>query len=83
MSPEDGRHVLEQERARRTDEAAMLVDIGLKILSKRTLTLVALMADALMFGWAMYWGEWPRLAVAAVFAIASWCLVNLSKGESQ
>jgi hypothetical protein len=52
------------------------ISIALRVLNLRVLTLVALILDAVMFGWAMYAGGYDRLAVAGVFAVATGVLVH-------
>ena len=57
---------------------AQIINIGLKALSVQALTFMALILDAVMFGWAMVDGSWQRIAAAVLFSAATWCLVKLS-----
>jgi hypothetical protein len=59
------------------EHLAQFISIGLRLLSLRLLTLVGLVLDAAMFGWAMWAGGYDRLAVAGVFAVATWTLIHL------
>lgn len=54
-----------------------MISVGLRALSVRILTTVALLGDCVLFGWAMASGGWDRLAAAVLFAVATWCLVNV------
>jgi hypothetical protein len=63
------------------DQLAMMLQVGLRILNLRILTLVTLVLNAVMFGWAMWAGGYDRLAVAAVFAVATWCLVHFRREQ--
>jgi len=62
-----------------TNDLATLVEIGLRVISMRVLTILALIGNGVMFGWAMWAGGYDRLAIAGVFAVASWCLVHLRR----
>jgi hypothetical protein len=44
------------------------VDAALTVLTRRVLTLVALVMAFALFLWAMYSGTWVQLAVAGAFA---------------
>lgn len=66
-------------KAMDNEQLAAVLHIGLRVLNVRILTLVGLVLDAVMFGWAMWWGGYDRLAVAGVFAIATWTLVHLRR----
>jgi len=84
MDQADQTVVAYEAKQRALAEFAHLVNVGLKALSTKILTLAALLADAGLFGWAMVDGAWSKIAAAALFAIASWCLVNLKpKGNDQ
>lgn len=54
-----------------------IINVGIRLLSARFLTAVALLGDCILFGWAMASGGWDRIAAAVLFAIATWCLVNV------
>lgn len=60
-------------------QLAMMVEIGLRVLSLRVLIVLGLVLDAVMFGWAMFVGGYDRLAIAGAFALASWTLVHLRR----
>jgi FtsH-binding integral membrane protein len=51
--------------------------LGLRMLSMRLLTVIALVLDAGIFAWAMASDTWPRAVCAVAFAVASWCVVHL------
>ena len=74
---------LDTDSASRTEQTVLLVGIALRVLSQRTLTIITLLLNAGVVSWAMYSESWPRLAGALLFAVASWCTVNLKppKGE--
>ena len=61
------------------EELAAMVGVALRILNLRLLSILALVLDAVMFGWAMWVGGYDRLAIAGVFAISAWCLVHLRR----
>jgi len=67
-----------------TAQTVLLVNLALRVLSHRALTIVTLLLNAGVCAWAMWAESWPRLAGALLFAVASWCTVNLKppKGES-
>lgn len=71
------------QQAARAEQMALLVSIALKVLSQRALTIIVLLLNAGVCSWAMYSESWPRLAGALLFAVTSWCTVNLkpSKGD--
>ena len=71
MNNSEARHV------QSADNLAQLVNIALKILSQRVMTVMSLLLNAGVCSWAMYTESWLRLAVAAVFAVASWCTLHL------
>ena len=66
-------------RAMDNETLAATLNIALRVLSLRFLTLTGLVLDAVMFGWAMYVGGYDRLAVAGVFAVATWTLVHFRR----
>ncbi len=66
-----------QDAVSRTEHLAAMVNIALRVLSHRALTIVTLLLNAGVVGWAMYAESWQRLAGAALFAVTSWCTVNL------
>ena len=59
------------------DQLVRIVNIGLRVLNQRFLTLVALLLDATLFGWAMLEPKWERIAAAALFSVSAWCLTRL------
>ena len=73
----------DMEPAARTAQLALMMNLALRILSQRVLTVVTLLLNAGVCSWAMYSESWPRLAGALLFAVAAWCTVNLKppKGE--
>ena len=66
-------------KAMDNEQLAAVLHIGLRVLSMRLLTLVGLVLDAGMFGWAMWVGGYDRLAVAAAFALATWTLIHMRR----
>ena len=66
-------------KAMDNEQLAMVLQVGLRVLSTRLLTLVGLILDAVMFGWAMMVGGYDRLAIAGVFAAATWTLVHFRR----
>lgn len=67
--------------AARTEQMVALVNIALSVLSQRALTVIVLLLNAGVCSWAMYSESWPRLAGALLFAVTSWCTVNLKRSE--
>ena len=64
--------------------SAAVVASGLQLLSQRLLTLLALLLDAGIFAWAMTTESWVRLAGAAAFSVAAWCVIHLRpSGEAK
>lgn len=72
----------EQAAVRRTELLAVVVDLGMKLITARLMAILALFLDAGMFAWALSSESWLRLAGASIFAIASWCIINLQKPGS-
>lgn len=72
------------QQASRTEHMLLLMTLALRVLSTRFVTIVTLLLNTGVVGWAMYSANWVSLAGATVFAVTSWCLVNLtpSKGDS-
>lgn len=66
-----------KERGDALDMAQQIVAVGIKALSGRMLTAFALVADCVLFGWALANGGWQALSAAVLFAIASWCVLHL------
>lgn len=70
---------LKEERKYR-DEIEMvqrIIDVGIKALSLRMLTTLVLLADCVLFSWAVGVGTWQALIAAVLFAIATWCVLFL------
>jgi hypothetical protein len=65
------------QQAQRTELMVALVNIALRTLSVRSIMVLALLLNTGVFSWAMYSESWVRLAGAALFAVTSWCTVNL------
>lgn len=72
----------ENSEIQRQQRAAFAVRLGIEILSARIMTLLALLLSFGMFSYAMYSGGWERLAIAFVFALCAWCIINV-KPEKQ
>ena len=60
-----------------TAQTVLMINLALRILSHRAMTIITLLLNAAVCSWAMYTESWPRLAGALLFAVASWCTVNL------
>jgi hypothetical protein len=58
-------------------QLAALVNMGLRVLSLQMLTLLGVLLTAGIFGWAVYTESMIRIAGAAIFAVAIWCLIYL------
>jgi hypothetical protein len=59
-----------------------LIDLGLRLLALRILTVLAMLLDSGLFAWAMA-KESPVCVVAAtLFAITSWFLIQPGKEKS-
>jgi hypothetical protein len=58
-----------------------MVGIALNALSLRMLTTFALFADCALFAWAMGAGTWQAIAVAVLFAFATWATLYLRPPE--
>ena len=59
-----------------------VINVAIRVLSQRLLTLVTLIMAFALFCWAMYLGDWLRFAVAGAFGITVFLPV-LWKGESR
>lgn len=79
MNTDEAKIVQVTEQRRALEQIAGLVGIGLRALSQRMITAIALVLESVMFGWAMLEGGWDRLAIAATFATAAWALVHLRR----
>jgi hypothetical protein len=66
-----------QNKTDATELAQAMIRIGLNALSMRMLTTISLLGDCVLFGWAMAYPDVVRLTAAVLFAIATWCLVNV------
>jgi hypothetical protein len=65
-----------------TEHLVLLVNLGMRVLSHRVMTVVGLLLNAGITGWAISSESWVRLAGAALFAVTSWCVINLQSKES-
>ncbi|MBA0085094.1 MAG: hypothetical protein HRJ53_08865 [Acidobacteria bacterium Pan2503] len=68
-------------KAMENETLAAILQIALRTLSIRLLTLVSLLLNAGMFGWAMWAGGYDRLAVAGAFAAATWTLIHFRREQ--
>jgi hypothetical protein len=64
-------------QAAKTEQVMLIVNIALRVLSHRALAVFTLVLNAGVCSWAMYSESWVRLAGALLFAVTSWCTVNL------
>jgi hypothetical protein len=69
--------------SRRMELLAVVVNLGLQVISTRSLTILTLLLDAGIFAWAMSADSWIRLTGATIFTFASWCIVNLRPPKEQ
>jgi hypothetical protein len=67
----------DQKFAAKTEQTMLILSVALNILSLRFLTVLSLLLNTAVFSWALYSDSWVRLAGAALFAVATWCIVNL------
>jgi hypothetical protein len=61
------------------EQLAAMLHIALRVVNQRVLTLIALLLNAGMFAWAMWAGDYPRLAIAATFAAGTWVLIHFRR----
>lgn len=54
-----------------------IIEVGLRALALRLLTTLVLVADCVLFAWAMAAGSWQSVGVAVLFAIAAWSVLYL------
>lgn len=54
-----------------------VIRVGLKALSLRMLTTLVLVADCVLFAWAISIGTWQALVTAVFFAVVTWCVLHL------
>lgn len=77
---------MERITAPEVDAVIRFAQAGLRLLSERVLTLLALAGCVSLFWWAMLYPDWMRLAGAGAFAVlVFWPCVRLeaAKKESQ
>ena len=55
--------------------AQKVIAIGMRALSARMLTTITLIADLLLFAWAVASASWISLAGAVLFAVATYCVL--------
>ena len=69
----------EQKRRYRDDieMAQQLSALALRALSVRMLTTLVLLADVVVFAWALYLGTWQSVLTAVLFAVATWAVLYL------
>lgn len=66
-----------EEKSEALEQTMRIIRVGLDALGARMLTTLALVGDFVLFAWFFFAGGWERLAAAVLFAIATWCLLNL------
>lgn len=69
----------EQEQAQRT----MVLKIALDVLSYRTLTLIAMLLNAGVAIWCMLYPDALRAVTALLFAVTTWCLINIRHRQGE
>lgn len=70
-------NLTDSNQAQNIDTKLAILTIAMQLVSLRILTTISLLLNAGVVSWAMWTESWIRLAGAAVFAITSWCIVNL------
>lgn len=75
--------LLETDQAAQS-QRALLLKIALDVLSHRSLTLIAMLLNAGAAAWCMINPDWIRAVTALLFAVTTWCLINIrhTKGEA-
>ena len=63
------------------EHVSVMIEIALRVLAQRSMTIIALLLNAGVVSWAMYSESWPRLAGALLFAVTSWCIINLKGAD--
>jgi hypothetical protein len=63
-------------------ELATVVDVGLRVLSHRFLTLLALIMTFALFSWAMIQGSWIHFAIAGAFGVVIFLPVLMAQASS-
>ena len=63
------------------EHVSVMIEIALRVLAQRSMTIIALLLNAGVVSWAMYSESWPRLAGALLFAVTSWCIINLTGAD--
>lgn len=72
-----------EQRKRLVDkETAIIIEAGLRIISFRVLTVLSILGNMGIFGWAMYEPRWERIVTAALFGVVTWFLTRF-KGTDQ
>jgi len=74
---------IDQKHAERVEQTMLIISVGLNVLSLRALTVLSLLLNTGVFSWALYSDSWVRLLGAALFAVATWCIVNLKPPKEQ
>ena len=74
---------LEAEKAknRELELVQRIVEVGIRALSLRMLTTFVLIADTLLFAFAVYVGTWQAILAAVLFAVAAWSVLFLKPSE--
>lgn len=63
------------------NQTAKILNVGLRVLSARALKFMSLLADLIIFGWAMFEPRWERILTAALFGVAMWFLTRDERNE--
>lgn len=67
----------EREIRNEVEMVQRIIRVGLEALSLRMLTTLVLLADCVLFAWALSIGTWQSLVTAIFFAVSTWCVLNL------
>ena len=69
--------------AAKLEQMVAIMSIAVRVLSARLVTILSLALNTGVVIYAMVGDSWVRLAAAAVFGAASWCIVNLKPKEPE
>lgn len=64
-------------------QLALLIQMGLRALNYRILTLVSVLCSMGLFCWALAYPNWQRITAATLGGIVFWCLVNLKGKDNE
>lgn len=79
---ESDRLRIEKDQERQTQRETVM-RIALDVLSHRALTLIALILNAGSAGWCMINPDALRVVTALLFAVTTWCLINIRHRQGE